>query len=90
MHARTSLYKYKNMMRFLLTIFLLWITGYAFGDEIIVHEGESLHEALRKAREWRRTNDPRCEGGITITLQKGRYYMNEPLFLRPEDSGTKE
>ena len=78
------------MTRHLLTIFLLFITGYTFGGDIVVHEGESLHDALRQAREWRRTNDPRCKGGITITLQKGRYYMNEPLFLRPEDSGTKE
>jgi len=66
------------------------MTGYAFGGEIIVRESESIHDALRQAREWRRTNDPRCEGGITITLQEGRYYMSEPLFLRPEDSGTKE
>ena len=78
------------MKRHLLTILILFITCYAFGGEIIVNEGESLHNALRQAREWRRTHDPRCEGGITITLQAGRYYMQEPLFLRPEDSGTKE
>ena len=58
--------------------------------EIVVHEGESIHDALRQAREWRRTNDSRCKGGITIILEEGRYYMSEPLFLRPEDSGTKE
>ena len=78
------------MTRYLLTIFLLLITGYTFGGDIVVHEGESIHDALRLAREWRRTNDPRCQGGITITLQEGRFYMSEPLFLRPEDSGTKE
>ena len=78
------------MIKHLLTIIFVLMTGYAFGGEIVVCEGESLHDALRQAREWRRTNDPRCKGGITITLQKGRYYMNEPLFLRPEDSGTKE
>ena len=78
------------MIKHLLTIIFVLMTGYAFGGEIIVREGESIHDALRQAREWRRTNDPRCEGGITITLQEGRYYMNEPLFLRPEDSGTKE
>jgi hypothetical protein len=77
-------------MRLLLTSLLIFVINYAFGGEIIVNEGESIHEALRQAREWRRTNDPHCQGGITITLQKGRYYMNEPLFLRPEDSGTKE
>ena len=78
------------MTRHLLTSIFLLITNYAFGGDIIVSEGESLHDALRQAREWRRTNDPRCKGGITITLQEGRYYMSEPLFLRPEDSGTKE
>ena len=77
-------------MKQILTILFLMMSGLAFSGEIIVSEGESLHEALRQAREWRRTNDPRCEGGITIVLEAGRYYMNEPLFLRPEDSGTKE
>jgi len=77
-------------MRQLLTIFLLTFSTCSFAGEIIVHEGESIHNALRQAREWRRTNDPRCQGGITITLEAGRYYMYEPLFLRPEDSGTKE
>ena len=77
-------------MKQILTILFLMMSGLAFSGEIIVSEGESLHDALRQAREWRRTNDPRCEGGITIVLEAGRYYMNEPLFLRPEDSGTKE
>ena len=77
-------------MKRLLTTLLLFSTLYASAAEIIVKEGESIHDALRQAREWRRTGDPRCEGGITITLQTGRYYMQEPLFLRPEDSGTKE
>ena len=77
-------------MKQILTILLLFVCLYTNAGEIIVREGESIHDALRQAREWRRTNDPRCQGGITITLQEGRYYMNEPLFLRPEDSGTKE
>ena len=77
-------------MKQILTTILSLLCSYTFAGEIIVREGESIHEALRQAREWRRTNDPRCEGGITITLQEGRFYMQEPLFLRPEDSGTKE
>ena len=77
-------------MKQILTILLLFVCLYTNAGEIIVREGESIHDALRQAREWRRTNDPRCQGGITITLQEGRYYMQEPLFLRPEDSGTKE
>ena len=78
------------MKQLLIFLFLLFSAHLSYAGEIVVNPDESLHEALRKAREWRRTNDPRCEGGITITLQEGRYYMQEPLFLRPEDSGTKE
>ena len=58
--------------------------------EIVVSDGESLHAALRQVREWRRTGDERCRHGVTISVRAGRYYMSEPLFLRPEDSGTAE
>ena len=78
------------MRRMILLAAMLVTIGTIQGADIIVKSGESIHDALRQAREWRRTNDPRCEGGITITIEAGRYYMNEPLFLRPEDSGTKE
>ena len=77
-------------MRQTLTFILLFIAIRCFCGEIIVGPDQNLHEALRQAREWRRTNDPRCQGGITIIIEAGRYYMNEPIFLRPEDSGTKE
>ena len=77
-------------MRQTLTCILFFIATRCFCGEIIVGPDKNLHEALRQAREWRRTNDPRCQGGITIIIEAGRYYMNEPLFLRPEDSGTKE
>ena len=79
----------KTMKQLLTTLLLLLTLPISAGD-IVVREGESIHDALRQAREWRRTGDARCQGGITITLQEGRYYMQEPLFLRPEDSGTKE
>lgn len=77
-------------MKRILTLSLLFMTLCTHAGNITVREGESIHEALRQAREWRRTGDARCQGGITITLQAGRYYMNEPLFIRPEDSGTAE
>ena len=48
----------------------------------------SVQQALRMAREWRRLNDSRAEGGITIYLHGGEYCLDEPLFIRPEDSGT--
>ena len=76
------------MKRILTCLLLLVAVHVCQAGEIVVKSGESLHDALRKAREWRRTNDPQCEGGITLTIKAGRYYMNEPLFLRPEDSGT--
>ena len=78
------------MTRYLLTSLLLFVCSNIFAGDIIVSEGESLHHALRQAREWRRTNDARCEGGITINIKAGRYYMQEPLFIRPEDSGTED
>ena len=60
----------------------------AVGSVIEVGNAGELHAALRQVREWRRTGDSRCAAGVTITLKAGRYYMAEPLFLRPEDSGT--
>ena len=50
----------------------------------------TLHAALQQAREWRRTADPRTAGGITICLQEGLYRLEEPLYIRPEDSGTAD
>ena len=78
-------------MNRLLTLALIWLTAAtATATEIVVEPGGSLHEALRQAREWRRTDDARANGGITIIVRGGRHYMSEPLFLRPEDSGTAE
>ena len=81
-------------MRFLLTLLLFSTTLLTSTADIyhnpyvitVTPEG-SIHDALRQARELRRTNDPRCSGGIKIMVKAGRYYMQEPLFLRPEDSG---
>ncbi len=77
-----------KMLRNLLPALLLVGSMNAGAGEIVVRSGSSIHDALRQAREWRRTADKRCEGGITITVKAGRYFMHEPLFLRPEDSGT--
>ena len=79
-----------GMKRTLFCLLLLLTTCLSEAGEIIVGPNQDLHEALRQAREWRRTQDPRCNGGIIITVKAGRYYMSEPLFLRPEDSGTPE
>lgn len=50
----------------------------------------TLTSAVRQAREWRRLQSDECKGGITIHLMNGEYALYEPLFLRPEDSGTNE
>lgn len=50
----------------------------------------TLTAALRQAREWRRTGDDRVQGGITVYMEGGMYALYEPVFIRPEDSGTKE
>lgn len=50
----------------------------------------SLASALRQARELRRLNDPSVRGGITIHMASGSYTLHEPVFIRPEDSGTAD
>jgi hypothetical protein len=43
--------------------------------------------ALRKGREMRRLHDPGLEFGIHIVVLPGVYTLQEPIFVRPEDSG---
>lgn len=50
----------------------------------------SVHMAMRKARELRRLKDASIKGGIRIIVMDGTYNLNEPLFIRPEDSGTAD
>jgi hypothetical protein len=50
--------------------------------------GKSLSTALREARNLRRLADPSAKHGIRIVLKGGEYPLSEPIFLRPEDSGT--
>jgi sugar phosphate isomerase/epimerase len=45
--------------------------------------------ALRRARELRRLDDPSVKNGVHILLKGGEYPLYEPVFLRPEDSGTE-
>ncbi|WP_281635496.1 L-rhamnose mutarotase [Flavobacterium marginilacus] len=50
----------------------------------------TVHMAVRKARELRRLKDASIKDGIHIIIMDGTYNLNEPLFIRPEDSGTAE
>lgn len=88
------------IVTFLLTVFL---TGSAFAAEIWVAKNgldtnpgtkqqplATFAMAIRKARELRRLNDPTIKGGIFINVDQGIYQLDEPLFIRPEDSGTAD
>ena len=70
----------------------IWISpkGSDFNDGTRQFPKATLTSALRQAREWRRTEDNRIQGGITIYIEGGTYAFYEPVFIRPEDSGTKE
>ena len=50
----------------------------------------TLSAALRQAREMRRLNAAGIENGINIILKGGTYEQYEPLYVRPEDSGTAQ
>ena len=70
----------------------IWISpkGSDFNDGTRQFPKATLTSALRQAREWSRTEDNRIQGGITIYMEGGTYAFHEPVFIRPEDSGTKE
>lgn len=70
----------------------LWISpkGNDWNDGTRLSPKATLTSALRQAREWRRTGDSRVQGGITIYLEGGTYSLYEPVFIRPENSGTAE
>ena len=70
----------------------IWISpkGSDFNDGTRQSPKATLTSALRQAREWRRTEDNRIQGGITIYMEGGTYAFYEQFFIRPEDSGTKE
>ncbi|MFL5739391.1 MAG: L-rhamnose mutarotase [Flavisolibacter sp.] len=54
------------------------------------HPFASAGMAVRKAREMRRLNDTSMKHGIEIIVENGTYQFSEPLFIRPEDSGTED
>ncbi len=70
----------------------IWVSN--TGDDANLGTKDSplatLSMALRKARNLRRLNDPSIKDGIHIILKDGTYYLEEPIFIRPEDAGTVE
>lgn len=77
---------------YLLSAGEIWISaqGNDLNDGTRQSPKATLTSALRQAREWRRAGDERVRGGITIYMEEGTYALYEPVFIRPEDSGTKE
>jgi len=54
-------------------------------------EGQaSVADQIRSAREARRLHQVSASDTLFITLEDGRYPLNETLLLRPEDSGTPQ
>lgn len=70
----------------------IWVSpsGNDAADGSATQPKATLHAALRQARELRRLNDSSVKGGITIHLKAGNYTLYEPVFIRPEDSGTAD
>lgn len=48
----------------------------------------TLNAAIREVRELRRRNAAVAQKPIHIILQRGTYYLSDPIFIRPEDAGT--
>lgn len=79
------------MTKLCITLFALAsLASSVQGVEIRVQRGESVHLALRQAREMRRLHQVEDKDTLFITLEDGRYPMSEPLFVRSEDSGTPQ
>jgi hypothetical protein len=50
----------------------------------------TVRMALRKAREMRRLKDPVVADGVRVIVRGGTYRLEEPLLVRPEDSGAPD
>ena len=65
-------------------VFLAVMTPCLAATVLHVTPDSSLTDAIRRARELRRTGQA---AEVTIRLAAGTYHLYEPLRLRPEDSG---
>ncbi len=80
------MHKFKPLLITILFCFSL----NSFAAEIHVYAGKkSLHEAVREARELRRLGKVEKNEAIHIIIHGGAYSLYEPVFIRPEDSGTE-
>ena len=88
LYTSNPLYKRKMKKLLVTTICLLgahllsageiWISpqGNDFNDGTRPSPKATLTSALRQAREWRRTDDERGRGGITICMEGGTYAVS--------------
>lgn len=51
---------------------------------------QTVEQAIKQAREWRRLQRQEVTGGIHIIVEEGIYQQYKTLFIRPEDSGTPD
>jgi hypothetical protein len=79
----------KPLILFFVGLFLLPVHLSKAAEIVISPETKSLHEALREARELRRLNKTTANEPVRILLKGGIYPLYEPVFIRPEDSGTE-
>lgn len=78
------------MKQYIFFLLLLIFSQTNFSAEITISpETKSLHEALREARELRRLGKIADNEPVRILMQGGTYNLYEPVFIRPEDSGTE-
>lgn len=65
------------------------VNGNDGNDGTREHPLASFKQALLSAREHRRLHHTDfCKDGIRIIMSGGTYRLTEPIFIRPEDSGT--
>lgn len=69
------------------SIFAVTIGLTTHATDLIVKPGAyAIEKALQQAREERRLNGAK---DVCIRLQEGTYRLNQPITVRPEDSGTR-
>jgi hypothetical protein len=91
-----------NWIRYTVLLVALLICCEGFSQQVIwvapngsnVSDGSkespfgSIAVALRKARELRRLDSTSSLKDVVINVREGVYSLYEPIFVRPEDSGT--
>lgn len=93
-----NIIRHKILLLLLLTGFAghaqqtIWVApdGVAKNNGSAESPVNSIALALRKARELRRLDSAHSIKDIAINIRGGVYQLYEPIFIRPEDSGTPD